>query len=124
MTGTLIQAAETLADTLAQENAALAAMDLAGAAAMLEAKRAAAAAFDAAQAQPFPPADAALRVAIRLRDTAEENRLLLERALRVQGRIVALLARAARPRPPVTRYGARGALAHAPSAPAIVSARV
>lgn len=126
MTGTLIETARALTEVLARESAALAAMDLAGAAAMLDDKRAAAAAFEAAQARPTPPADApALReAAARLGEAAEENRRLLEQGLRVQARVVGIVARAARPKAPVLRYGARGALTRGADAPVIVSARV
>ena len=124
----LIDAAVALADTLARESAALAAMDLAGAAAMLPAKQAAAASFAAAQALPMPPAmpsqvEALRAVAERLRDAAEENRRLLERALRVQGRVVGIVARAARPKPAAPRYAASGDLAPDRAAPLLVSAR-
>ena len=123
----LIEAAVALADTLMRENAALLAQDLAGAAAMLERKQAAAAAFAAAQAEDTAP-DAAdadrQRLAARLRDLAAENRRLLEQAIRVQGRVIGIIGRAAAPKPPVAGYGATGAAARGVVAPVIISARV
>lgn len=123
----LIEAAVALADTLTRENAALLAQDLAGAAAMLERKQAAAAAFAAAQAEasePAPPDVDRQRLAAQLRDLATENRRLLEQAIRVQGRVIGIVARAATPRPAMARYGATGAVARGAVAPVIVSARV
>ena len=49
-----------------------------------------------------------LEVGERLRGLAAENRRLLERAIKVQGRIIAMVARAAQAAPPVARYGAQG----------------
>ncbi len=124
MTQALTAAAAALAATLAEENAALAALDLGMAAALLAKKRAAAEAFARAQAEPTDPADVAQRaLAARLRDLAEENRVLLERGLRVQARVLELVARAV-PRLAAPRYGARGAPATDAVAPVIVSARV
>ncbi|MBC7801937.1 MAG: hypothetical protein H7Z10_15065, partial [Gemmatimonadaceae bacterium] len=48
-------------------------------------------------------------LALRLRDLAEENRTLLERAIAVQGRVLDLVARAARQGAGANRYGAGGA---------------
>ncbi len=123
----LIEAAVALADTLMRENAALLAQDLAGAAAMLERKQAVAAAFAAAQAEDTAP-DAAdadrQRLAAQLRDLAAENRRLLEQAIRVQGRVIGIIGRAAAPKPTVARYGATGVAARGVIAPVIISARV
>ena len=124
MTQALTAAATALAETLAEENVALAALDLAAAAALLARKQAAVEAFARAQAAPCgPPDDAQRRVAAQLRDLAEENRALLERGLRVQARVLELVARAVK-RPAPARYGARGAPASGAIAPVIVSARV
>lgn len=122
----LIEAAVALSDTLMRENAALLVHDLAAAAAMLERKQAAAAAFEAAQALAEPPAPDPdrQRLATQLRDLAAENRRLLERAIRVQGRVIGIVARAVTPQPAVARYGATGAAAPGAVAPVIVSARV
>jgi flagellar biosynthesis/type III secretory pathway chaperone len=101
MTPELIAAAVRLADTLAQENRALAALDLPRAAGMLDAKTRAMEAFAAAQAlaaagvRPADSRDEAEQLAARLRDLAQENRRLLEHAIAVQGRVIGLVARAA-----------------------------
>ena len=115
MTPALIEAAVRLADVLARENQALAALDLVRAASMLEDKQRLAAAFAAAQAE-LPAAllsrrasdqQAARELAARLGELARENQRLLERAIGVQGRVVATVAEAAQPAP--RHYGARGA---------------
>lgn len=119
---TLDGAAARLAEVLAQENAALAALDLPAAVSVLAEKQDAAAAFVAAlrQAPGSMPAQAD-----RLRGLAEENRHLLEHALLVQRRVVGLVARAVpKALAPAARYGATGSLAHARTAPVLVSARV
>jgi hypothetical protein len=97
----LIAAAIRLADVLQTENAALAALNMPAAVRLLPEKLAAADAFAAAQA-------AAKRcqadrhgaeldvVAHRLQSLAAENRRLLERAMLVQGRVIATIAKAAR----------------------------
>jgi hypothetical protein len=118
-----MRAAEGLAELLARENAALAAMDLPSATALIEAKRAAADAFVAAQAKaaakgamsagavPVPD------VVRRLGDLAAENRLLLERAMAVQQRVLAIIAEAApRASAVAPRYGAAGGLVGARTA--------
>lgn len=119
--GALIAAATRLADTLAQENAALAALDMPRAVAMLPAKLAATEAFTAAQAALHaaprrpPLSPARLREAAVLTRAlvaaAHENRRLLARAIAVQGRVISIIARAARAAaaPPVG-YGAAGTL--------------
>lgn len=122
MSTTLTTAAAALADVLAQENAALAALDLAAAAALLEAKQAAAEAFAAAQAEDAPPLDGR-DLAVRLRELAAQNRQLLERAIRVQRRVLGIIAKALPP-PAAPRYGASGTLRAGAVAPVIVSARV
>ncbi len=124
MNRTLIEAAAALADTLARENAALAALDLGAAAALLAEKRAATDTFVRAQAEPSGPPDAEQRrLAERLCRLAEDNRRLLERGIRVQGRVLGLVTKAL-PKPPAPRYGASGAMARAAMAPMMMSARV
>jgi len=92
MSTDLIAAAERLAATLEAENAALVALDLPAAAALLEHKRQALARFagvlgtNAAGAEP---------IAARLRSLAQDNKALLERAMAAQGRVMAIIARAA-----------------------------
>lgn len=81
--------AERLALVLADENAALAAHDAARAVALLPQKTAALAALTAAP----PPGRA---VATRLQHLADDNRRLLDLALRVQGEILGLVVQAAR----------------------------
>lgn len=120
MTPALHDAAAALAGTLAAENAALAAFDLGRAAALLPAKQAAADALTALL--PATPEAAAGPLAARLRDLLAENRVLLERAIRVQGRVLRLVAQAL-PHPPPQRYGATGAATTGSVAPVIVSAR-
>lgn len=117
MTPALIDAAVALADTLAAENAALGGLDLARAASLLAAKERATEAFLAAQAAAglaAPPSAAAAAASgdlgRRLGALAEENRRLLERALAVQGRVVATVARAL-PRGGDGFYRANGGLA-------------
>ena len=123
----LIAAAVLLADVLAAENAALAALDFARAAALLGEKRSAAAALAAAQhlaeATATPATPEGRQLAERLHDLAHTNRRLLEHALRVQGRVLGMVARAL-PRPPLPRYGAGGAATQGPVAPLVMSARV
>jgi hypothetical protein len=116
MSPALIDAAVQLADALARENEALAALDLPRAAGMLADKQRAGDAFLAAQTllPPGAPAElgvAAREVAARLGTLAEENRRLLERAIAVQGRVIGTLARAARPE--TLGYGAHGGRADA-----------
>lgn len=112
----LIDAAVELADTLARENEALTRLDLARAAAMLGAKRRAAEAFE--QARTAPPHEAgqapsalAPEVERRLAALAEENRHLLERALRVQRRIIGTVASVLPRAEPARFYRPDGALA-------------
>jgi hypothetical protein len=115
----LSAAATSLADLLEQENRLLEALELAAAAALLPAKQNAAAAFVRAQAHTaacggLPPTShaAALAQGARLRTLAAENRRLLERGLAAQGRVIAVIARAARQHPATApRYGASGTFA-------------
>ena len=109
MTDPLVHAATQLADLLEQENRALAACDLRGAAAMLDAKQKATAAFGTAIGQPATAGPALRPIAARLAATAAENRRLLERSIAIQGRVLAIVARAAPLPSPAARYGAPGA---------------
>jgi hypothetical protein len=119
------EAAERLAGVLARENAALAALDLRGAAGMLAEKQQAVAAFVAAQpGSGRPPVE----LARRLRDLVHENREKLEHAINVQRRVIGIIARAIRIAAPAarqggTRYGATGAMTAGRSAPVTLSAR-
>jgi hypothetical protein len=132
MTRELIQAAIDLADTLRRENAALAALDMAAATRLLAEKQAATAAFAAAQAGAASTPDNAgvprallEQVAKGLRGQAEENRLLLERAMLVQSRVLGALARAVPQALAVApRYDRGGSIAGARRPPAVaLSAR-
>ncbi|WP_428376603.1 hypothetical protein [Lichenicoccus sp.] len=107
----LLDASSLLLDVLDAENAALRRLDLAAAVALVAAKQAALARFEAARPRTPPPhgSEPALgAAAIRLQAALAENRKLLERAMTVQGRIMALLARAAREQIPEQRYGSQG----------------
>lgn len=134
MTPDLINAAVALADTLTQENKALAALDLPRAVTLLDRKRQATAAFIAAQARAASTATAASardarplaeQVAAQLRDLADENKRLLERAITVQGRVIGTLARVVpRALARAPRYNAGGAIADGPRPPPVaLSAR-
>jgi hypothetical protein len=106
----LNDAIQQLAKVLTAENAALTAMDFAAAGALLAPKHAAAdalaSALRAASAQVAEPA-----LLAELGALAEENRHLLNRAMRVQRRVLDLVARAARSTQTTARYGAGGRLA-------------
>ena len=112
----LIAAAVRLADVLATENAALATMNMTAAASLLPEKLAAADAFAAAQATAQHRESGAEEVELaalanRLQALAAENRQLLERAMVVQSRVIATVAKAARAtaeRSALPTYGARG----------------
>ena len=130
----LITTATALADLLASENAALAAQDHTAATALVAAKRAATGAFATAHATLAAAGgtlDADLRhaaeaAAARLHDLASQNRLLLERAVSVQGAVIGVIARAA---PALSadapRYGAAGRLVDAHRAiPVALSANI
>lgn len=115
MTASLLTAATRLVQVLTAENAALLALDAPAAAALLEEKLAAARGLaEAAARRPAArqtPESAGL--ALRLRDLAEENRRLLERAILVQSRVLDMVAHAARQGVAQSngRYGASGAAA-------------
>ncbi|MBV9748106.1 MAG: hypothetical protein JO157_04760 [Acetobacteraceae bacterium] len=102
-TASLITAAVRLADVLQTENAALAALNMPAAVRLLPEKLAAADAFVAAQAGGGAKEPQAARhrielkaVARRLQALAVENQRLLERAMLVQTRVIATVAKAAR----------------------------
>ncbi len=111
-TPTMEEAIERLSALLIEENAALEAMDFARAGGLLAPKHAAADALAAAwrAADPTPiPSDTMRALGL----LAEENRQLLKRAMRVQRRVLDLVAKAARSAPQGARYGAGGKLAAA-----------
>ena len=111
-TPTMDEAIERLSGLLIEENAALEAMDFARAGGLLAAKHAAADALAAAwrAADAPPPPSEHMRA---LGALAEENRQLLKRAMRVQRRVLDLVAKAARSAPHGARYGSGGKLAAA-----------
>ena len=116
-----VGAAQALADILERENAALERLDMPAASALLVAKRAATEALLRTRAglRTLTPArwQAARDALGRLDAEGARNRDLLARAIRVQGRVVALLASAAPP--PRTTYGG----ANTRSSPIAVSLR-
>jgi hypothetical protein len=127
MIDALADAAARLAEVLAAENEALAALDLPRAGAMLGEKTRAADAFVAAR-QTFHGTlpDTGAAAPARLRALAVENRLLLERAITAQGRVIGVIARAvsrAMRDPVTTRYGAQGRAAPARLSAVAISAR-
>jgi hypothetical protein len=113
MSTDLVTAGGDLAEVLAAENQALAALDLPLAVSLLPEKRRAAENFVAAQREPIAPAqrDAAARMAHRLRALAEENKAHLTRAMAAQTRVLGVIARAATP-PPPSSYRAAPSYGH------------
>jgi hypothetical protein len=120
MSKELIAAASLLADMLAEENAALAALDLPRAAAMLADKQRVVAGFLAARdAQSVAMPDAVIEpLARRLQSLSQENRTLLERAIAVQGRVIGVIARAAVPATAPSGYCAHGTAGYTARPPA------
>ncbi len=96
MTQALRDAAATLATILAEENAALAALDLPRAAHLTAAKRVATDAFTTAHARLAASGSPTLDryTTTHLRDLAAENRHLLSRALATQARVLDIIAQA------------------------------
>jgi hypothetical protein len=111
----MIAASSVLADALAEENAALAALDLPRAASMLADKQRAVAGFLAMRdAQGGAMQHAMIEpLARRLQTLSQENRTLLERAIAVQGRVIGVIARAAAPAVASAGYAARGVTGYA-----------
>jgi hypothetical protein len=123
MTPTLAQAVQAMTKLLTEENQALADMDFSRAGALLAPKHAAAdalaAAWRAATQTDAPQADL-----IKLGELAEENRRLLNRAMRVQRRVLDLVAKAARSAHAPTRYGAGGRAAGTNGSPRSLTTRI
>ncbi len=118
----LAEAARRLASVLREENAALAAMDFARAGALLGAKHAAADGLAAAtKSAAAGNGGEALR---ELTVLAEENRRLLNRALRVQRRVLDVVARAARQNGGPARYDTNGKAQPGVSPPRSLLARI
>lgn len=102
-----MDAAHRLATLLAQENDALKQMDFPAAVALVPAKEAALADLTKQpRMETIPPPLAMLGQ--RLGGLANENQLLLERAIAVQTRVVRIVARACAPPPAAVRYGSHG----------------
>jgi hypothetical protein len=115
MSRELIAAVNMLAETLAEENAALAALDLPRAASLLADKQRAIADFLAARdVQSTAMLPAMLEPLVqRLQSLSVENRTLLERAIAVQSRVIGVIARAAAPAVAPSGYSAHGTAGHA-----------
>ena len=112
----LTRAALGLAEVLQAENTALKALDFAAAGRLLTAKEAATAALTAAQAATLFAPPGLRAIALQLNVLADENRLLLERAIAVQRRVLGAVARAAQTASPEPYYGPGGARAVRPMA--------
>ena len=127
MTEDLAAAAARLAEVLAAENAALAALDLPRAGAMLAEKTRAADAYIAAeQASRGNISTAGTAALAPLRTLVAENQRLLQQAVTVQGRVIGIIARAvshALRDPVATRYGAQGRAAPTRLSAVAISAR-
>ncbi len=123
MTNGLDQAVQRLAQVLLAENTALTAMDFGRAGALLAPKHAAADAL-AAALRASAPQEADPASLAELGNLADENRRLLNRAMRVQRRVLDLVARAARSSQPVSRYGASGGLSHTAPVPRSLAKRI
>ncbi len=107
------QAIADLVAVLAEENAALAALEYRRVGDFVDRKRAALEALNAASpgasGQPLLDQDPARRaLALRLKQLVDENRDLLRRAIKVQNRIMGVVAGAARQAQAPTGYGAHG----------------
>ncbi|HUZ65117.1 MAG TPA: hypothetical protein VMU82_15535 [Acetobacteraceae bacterium] len=128
MTPDLMATTLHLIETLEEENAALAALDLPRASALLAQKQRAAEGFTTAcaAAPPCPADREAVRAsADRLRRAASENQRLLAHAILVQGQVIGAVARAMAQPLAAPRYGATGDLASGRrAAPVALSASV
>ncbi len=114
---------DRLSALLVEENTALKAMDFARAGSLLAPKHAAADALAAAWRAADPggvPHDKMRALGV----LAEENRQLLKHAMRVQRRVLDLVAKAARSAPQLNRYGAAGKPAGRTIEPQSFKARV
>ncbi len=124
MNQTLHDAADRLARILETENAALVDLDFNRVGSFVNEKRAA---LDALNALSPPPSGAPTgmkdpahqAVARRLQHATSENKRLLEQAIAVQTRIMAVLAGAARQAQALPGYGAKGHRARSVSTSAV-----
>lgn len=127
----LLAATLALADVLETENEALAALDMARAASLLGRKAPLTESYTAARARAaagLPVLSPQLRATLlqatsRLDTLARDNRRLLSHAIRVQGRIMEFLTRAAGRERQAPTYGAHGRYAQAHRRPLTLSAR-
>lgn len=109
MAKSLIMTAQRLADVLDQENAALRAMDLRRAVSLVPEKAAALAELTAAEGTtPRTAHPDLVLMAARLDGLAKENRVLLERAIGVQRRVIGIVVRAAASVAVAPSYGQQG----------------
>ena len=118
----MMAAATRLVTILDAENEALLALDFPRVVALLERKHAAVDQFAALRAETGMERDlgAASRIATQIEELGAENKALLERAIDVQGRVIAAVIRAVpRPRADGPRYTASGAMAGAARTPAM-----
>ena len=123
MSDDAVVAATRLVALLARENAALSALDLSEAGRLLPEKRAATEALARASAATDKDRGVVIGLAGQILTLAADNRVLLERALAVQRRILEIIARAAQPA--AGGYGA-GGTARRPNqmGPIAISARI
>ena len=118
------QAVAELMAVLTEENAALAALDYRRVGDFVDRKRAALDALNAAGSGPSDRATpehdpSAHAVALRLKQVVDENRTLLRQAIKVQNRIMGVVAGAARQAQAPTGYGAHGNKARSSVASAV-----
>ena len=123
MTSSFNSTIQVLAKLLVEENTALANMDFARAGALLAPKHAAADALAAAW-RASPASDMPEVELLQLGKLADENRRLLNRAMRVQRRVLDLVARAARSAQPTARYSADGQAAGHANRPRALATRI
>ena len=107
----LTKATIRLVDILQAENTELQAMDFKAAGRLLMAKQAATADLTAAQADTLFAPVGLQALAQRLNELADENRMLLERAIAVQRRVLSTVVRAAQTVAPEPQYGPSGTTA-------------
>ena len=126
----LLNAGQSLAEALREENEALAKLDLSRASTLATAKLQASDAFAAAYGAATRTGStaqgdlrqAAETLALRLRSLTEENRRLLERAIGLQSRVIETIAGAALPASRPTTYGGMGYRAMPRQAPSLAFA--
>jgi hypothetical protein len=109
----LLMAAQRLADVLDRENDALRAMNLRRVVSLLPEKTAAIAELTSAEgATSVLATPEFVAMTARLDGLAQENRLLLERAIGAQHRVIGIIVRAATSVAVAPNYGLQGRRAH------------